>query len=394
MRQAAANADNQGFAEAGAALDRLREVQRELENQQSSRLARDIEDARRRASELAAEESEIAEQVSGLVDLSDEQRTDRIGQLMERKNKMEGEVADLERDLDSTSAEFRRDEGDASRALQEAANGIRENKLKEKIRYSRGLIRARSPEYAQQFEEEIGGDIGELEQQLAEAEESVGSSQGTGLEQALDRTRDLVRGLESLERRIEQSGQQAANEGGEQGEGQAGGQSAGDQPGGQQAANDEGQQGQGQSGQPGSAAGRSGGQRADGLGGDALGSQFGLGGPGNRRPGDWEFDPRDVRQWQREFNERGADAQELQRLLRAENFGEVGDLAELIRAMRELDDPRAYQDVEEIARLQTFVIEGLKRFEYQLRREVDGESEELFLAGSDEVPSGFRDLIE
>ena len=62
--------------------------------------------------------------------------------------------------------------------------------------------------------------------------------------------------------------------------------------------------------------------------------------------------------------------------------------------MRELDDPRAYQDVEEIARLQTFVIEGLKRFEYQLRREVDGESEELFLAGSDEVPSGFRDLIE
>ena len=395
MRQAAANADNQGFAEAGAALDRLREVQRELENQQSSRLARDIEDARRRASELAAEESEIAEQVSGLGDLSDEQRTDRIGQLMERKNQMEGEVADLERDLDSTSAEFRRDEGDASRALQEAANGIRENKLKEKIRYSRGLIRARSPEYAQQFEEEIGGDIGELEQQLAEADESVGSSQGTGLEQALDRTRDLVRGLESLERRIEQSGQQAANEEGQQGEGQAGGQSAGDQPGGQQAANEEGQQGQGQSGQPGgSAAGQSGGQRADGLGGDALGSQFGLGGSGNRRPGDREFDPRDVRQWQREFNERGADAQELQRLLRAENFGEVGDLAELIQAMRELDDPRVYQDVEEIARLQTFVIEGLKRFEYQLRREVDGESEELFLAGSDEVPSGFRDLIE
>ncbi len=62
--------------------------------------------------------------------------------------------------------------------------------------------------------------------------------------------------------------------------------------------------------------------------------------------------------------------------------------------MRQLDDSRVYQDAEEIARLQTFVIEGLKRFEYQLRREVDGESEELFLAGSDEVPTGFRDLIE
>ena len=367
MRQAAANADNQGFAEAGAALDRLREVQRELQNQQSGRLARDIEDARRRASELAAEEADIAEQVADLGDLSDEQRADRVGQLMERKDQMEGEVADLERDLDSTSAEFRRDERDASRALQDAANGIRENKLKEKIRYSRGLIRARSPEYATQFEEEIGGDIGDLEQQLAEAEEAVGSSQGTGLEQALDRTRDLVRGLESLEQRIQQEGQQAASEDGQQGQGQPG-----------------------QSGQ----SGQQGGQRADGLGGDAFGSQFGLGGSGNRRPGDWEFDPRDVRQWQREFRERGADAQELQRLLRAENFGEVGDLAELIQAMRDLDDPRVYQDVEAIARLQTFVIEGLKRFEYQLRREVDGESEELFLAGSDEVPNGFRDLIE
>ena len=94
------------------------------------------------------------------------------------------------------------------------------------------------------------------------------------------------------------------------------------------------------------------------------------------------------------IRERGADAQELQRLLRAENFGEAGDLAEVIQAMRDLDDPRVYQDVEEIARLQTFVIEGLKRFEYQLRREVDGESEELFLAGGDEVPNGFRDLIE
>ena len=40
------------------------------------------------------------------------------------------------------------------------------------------------------------------------------------------------------------------------------------------------------------------------------------------------------------------------------------------------------------------MLEQLKRFEYQLRREVDGESEELFLAGSDEVPTGFRDLID
>ncbi len=81
-------------------------------------------------------------------------------------------------------------------------------------------------------------------------------------------------------------------------------------------------------------------------------------------------------------------------MLRAENFGDVGDLAEIIQAMRELDDPRIYQSAEAIARMQSFVIEELKRFEYRLRREVDGDREDLFLASSDEVPDGFRELIE
>ena len=62
--------------------------------------------------------------------------------------------------------------------------------------------------------------------------------------------------------------------------------------------------------------------------------------------------------------------------------------------MQALDDMRVYQDSEEIARLQTYLIEELKRFEYRLRREVDVESDELYLAASDEVPPGFRDLIE
>ena len=378
MREAAANADNQGFADAGAALDRLREVQRQLQGEQSSRLARDIQDAQRRAAELAAEEADIANQVAGLGELPDEGRVETIRRLMERKDEMEGRVADLERGLDSTSAEFRRDERDASRALQEAANGIRESKLKEKIRYSRGLVRARSPEYARQFEEEIGGDIEDLERRLAEAGEAVGSSEGSGLEQALNRTRDLMRSLESLEQRIQQGGQKGQpGQEGQQGQGQ------GQEGQGQQGQGQDGQQGQGQQGGGQQGGGQSGGRFADG--------RVGPGGWGGRVG---QFDPRDVRQWQREFRERGTEALDLQRMLREEGFEGVGDLSEIIQAMRTLDDPREYQDVEEIARLQTFVLEGLKRFEYRLRREVDSDSDELFLAGSDEVPSGFRDLID
>ena len=53
-----------------------------------------------------------------------------------------------------------------------------------------------------------------------------------------------------------------------------------------------------------------------------------------------------------------------------------------------------YQDAEELLRLQSFVVEGLKRFEFDLRRRLDAQNEQLFLAASDEVPSEFRKLIE
>ena len=72
----------------------------------------------------------------------------------------------------------------------------------------------------------------------------------------------------------------------------------------------------------------------------------------------------------------------------------MGDLDTIIQRMRELDDLRRYQDPEEIARLQTFVLEELKRFEYRLRREITEENEDLFLAGNEEMPDEFRDLVE
>ncbi len=41
------------------------------------------------------------------------------------------------------------------------------------------------------------------------------------------------------------------------------------------------------------------------------------------------------------------------------------------------------------------MIEGLRQFEYRLWRDIEGEGgERLFLAGSDEVPPGYRELVE
>ena len=358
MRRAAANDDNLGFAEAGAALDRLREVQERLEGEQRGRLERDIEDQLRRANRLADEQREMTSEVRGLTGLGDEDRMEALRRLMAQKDEMEAEVADLEREIDSTSAEFRRDERDASRELQEAAGGIRDNKLKEKIRYSKGLIRSRPGDTANAFESEIGGDIGELAEQLSEAAGAVGESEGDRMAQALDQTRDLMRSLESLDHRMWQEGQQQ----GEQGQ--------------------QGAQGQrGQSGQPGD-------------GNVVSGAPFGGGyGYGDRRPGATAWEPGDIRQWSREYQERAGEAQDLRRLLTQEGF-DVGDLDAIIQRMRELDDLRQYRDPEVIAGLQTFVLEELKRFEYRLRREIDEENENLFLAGNEEMPNQYRDLVE
>ena len=378
MRRAAANPDNLGFAEAGAALDRLRDVQDRLQNEQAGRLERDIEEALRRANRLADEEREVSAEVYGLDGLSDDERMAELQGLMERKDAMEAEVADLERQIDSTSAEFRREQRDASRRLAEAADSIRDNKLKEKIRYSKGLIRSRAPETAQAFEDEIGSDIGDLQEKLQAAEQAVGEAGGDSMAEALDQTRDLMRGLESIEHRIWQEGEQASA--GEPSEGQD---AQGGQP--SEGQNAQGGQQAGSDASPGVADGE------PGIG-DTFGSPLGAGGWGDRRPGSY-FEPGDIRQWQREFQERLADAQDIRRMLQQEGFT-AEELDEIIRRMREFDDSRVYQSIELLASLQTEILEELKRFEYRLRREIDAESEELFLAASDDVPPGFRDLIE
>ena len=383
MRRAAANSSSNALAEASAALGQLREAQRRLEQEQSGRLQRDIDDALDRVEALADAEREITGEVGQLSQDAQERRT-QVGGLMERKDQMATEVADLERQLDNTSADFRRDERQASRRLQEAADSIRRNKLKEKIRYSRGVILGRAPEYSVAFEQQIGADIETIRQVLTDARAAVGQDPTDQRAEALQAARDLMRGVQSLEQRVGEEGQQGGQPGNQDGQGQQG---------------EQGQQGQG--GQGGQQGQGQGGQGADGQFGGGGGDRTGAAGPydrgngwGSARPGDWNVDPDDVRQFRREYRERAMDAEQLRQMLAEQGF-DVEDLDSVIQALRELDDQRVYADAEEIARLQTFVSENLKRFEYRLRREIEGdEADQLYLAGSDEVPSGFRDLIE
>jgi len=74
---------------------------------------------------------------------------------------------------------------------------------------------------------------------------------------------------------------------------------------------------------------------------------------------------------------------------------DVSILSDVLERLRRLDSRSVFDDPAEIARLQQAAIEGLKEFEYALRRQfADPESDRLLLSGSDEVPQGFKELVE
>jgi hypothetical protein len=101
----------------------------------------------------------------------------------------------------------------------------------------------------------------------------------------------------------------------------------------------------------------------------------------------------DARQLRGEARQYAQDAQALRNMLRGENI-DGRDLDEIVKALQQLEDERVYQNVAELARLQAFVSERLKRFEFGLRRQVNADSTAIALTGSDEVPEQFRPLVE
>ena len=384
MRRSAAEGGSGNTADAERALNRLGEAQRQLEQGRSTGREEDVENALGRADRLAEEQRQIADEMRGLPGAGTE-RADRARRLIDRKNRQADEVADLERQLDRLAAETRREQKEASRELSEAAGSIRANNLEENIRRSRaGTQPSAPPEYVERFEEEIGEGIEELREQLTEAQAAMGRSDGQRASETLDRTRDLARGLESLRERTraareqEQAGEQPSQ--GDQGQ-------PADPQAQQQGRQQPGQQG-GEGSQPGQAAG-----------GEDAGARSGLA-PGGEtvtdgRPGDpTPLNPNQIRQFRNEIGERLEQAQELRRRLAAEGR-DVGDLDAVIRGLRALDNQRVYADAAELERLQTTVVEGLKEFEFGLRRELEGPAaDKLFLSGGDEVPEGYRELVE
>jgi hypothetical protein len=370
MRRAAASARQGGTQGQGsAALDRLRQARRLLENRQTAALENDVDEALRRAERLVERQRDMAEDVSRVADGGD---SEAVRQLRDRKDELAAEVDRFEADLDRLARESRSEQREASRALGEAASSIRQNRLRDKILYSKGVIGARSGDYTRNFEDQITQDTEELRERVAEARDAFRESDPRRLGRQLEEARDLVRGLESLQERMRQQMEGAGEEGqGEESQGQKG-----------QGQESQGQEGQGQQGQ---------GQQGQGQQGQ--GRQEGQAGGGGFAPGGGGLTPDDVRQFRNEFRQRREDAARLRDELGRDGV-DVGDLEAVIRDLGRLETQRLYDDPEEAQRLQEAILRGLKDFEFTLRRGLSAELERLFLSGSDDVPPEYRALVE
>ena len=136
---------------------------------------------------------------------------------------------------------------------------------------------------------------------------------------------------------------------------------------------------------------------AGGFGGNFNGAdRGGIGGWNGAWGGWWDgrrLSPEDIRQLRNEARQYSNDARDLRGVLRGESV-DANQLDEVISKLKELEDDRVYQDVGELARMQAFVAEGLKRFEFGLRRKVEGEASAAALSGTDDVPTEFKALVE
>jgi hypothetical protein len=487
MRRAQGPRGGQTGASGISALERLSEARRLLDKNRNQRFDQQLAELSERAGRVQEQQRRISSQVeqmgggeegaqgqAGEPGRAGEQRqsqrpgagrdgrggdvagAEEIERLLERKDRLHQEVGELEDELDRLARAARAESPEVARGLQEAANSVRKNQLKEKIRYSKAVVENRDQRYAKLFEDDIARNVDDLVQRIGEAQASLGQSPGERKEGALAQARELVEGLESLERRLRERQEEGepGQGGGEPGEGE-GEATAGEQIAQQSSGQPgEGQQGRGERGSEESKSGERGregsesgergreresgsqageqsgdgdghvgeghggegsrtGQRlrdrgrqgpdaeGEGEGGNAPSAGLGsaLGSTARIGPSDGagfqpgRFSTEELRQLSKELLQRAAEARKLRDTLREQGVN-VADLDAVLRQMDQFNIRGLNNDPLALAKLREQVVEGLRQFEFRIWRELEGAKAPVRLSGQDRVPAGFEERVD
>ncbi|MFB3903021.1 MAG: DUF4175 family protein [Acidobacteriota bacterium] len=407
------------------ALNRMNDAQRLIDRFREGSLNDDVRRLQEQASELSRQQEQVrsdlerlTQAIQGLEQGGEAARPAESPRALARriqsaKNDLKRGLGELQQGLDETARRAAGQQKNAgSRDLRSTANYLRDEGLPRRIDQGRDMIMRGLVDNARQREESIQDSLGELSQRMANAERSLqqggnSDSPQDRLEEALNRTGDLVSDLESLQRRaLEQTsgrrsrdGEQPQQQGRQGQKGQEGQQGQAGQDGrqggepGRQA--QQGQQGQRGRGQVGGEAGYPGGGRqyAGGPSGGRDAVNF-----GERAPLDGvvpRLTPEEARQFDKEFQLRLREGQELARRLR-DRPDLVAQVDDILKRMKGMPPSRLLADQGELARLKTSVIDGFRQLELQLSRELNeiGRRDNIRLSKDEEIPKEYRKQVE
>lgn len=89
-------------------------------------------------------------------------------------------------------------------------------------------------------------------------------------------------------------------------------------------------------------------------------------------------------------------AQDLRQMLQqaGANGKDLAAVDDIVKLLKQMDGASQATDPRGLQQLASTALERLTKFEWDLRKRVDTSNDALFLAGSDEVPASYKDLIE
>jgi hypothetical protein len=222
MRRSAASQGQGSAASSAAALDRLREAGRLLDDERNSRAQRAADDAAATGRRLQEEQRRVTDDVAREAALSGRDRDTLQRRIADRKGAMADTARALADRLDRAAREAARDQGAAANKLQAAADTLRARRIPDKLRATQARIRDIPDEAQQANERIITSDIEQLNRALESARVAAQSRAPSDARRAAElgeRARDLVRGMESLDERERQGKEQrsGAQTGGQSG---------------------------------------------------------------------------------------------------------------------------------------------------------------------------------
>jgi len=387
MRRAAS--PGQSGADARRAADRLREASDLLSSLRRQDAAQQLDSLARKGERLSSEQRDQTERMRREFSSAEaaqragqgqsEAALDNLAKLAADRKRLANDLAGLQKQMQDATRALASDQRAAASKLRDALAGMDQSDLLTKVQRSAEMIGHGIDPNGNPNEATINAGIEHLNEQLRQAQQSLGNEQQNP-EEALDRVARLRNQIDMLTRNPGDSGGRAADR-----NGQTGGHSG--------RAGDFGAQiGNGVEGRDlryGPATAPNGGR----WDGDRF---YGGYDPGSyARAQGTERKPTPITQAdiERAYQEALRDLDELRRTVRGEP-GPLGDIRELQRELDRLDPRRFPGNPAMLEELHTQVLASMDKLKLQIRREMgDKQSGQVRAGDAQRVPEGYQDSV-